>query len=476
MNELQSKLWLPTQLHIKRWELAMLNDLGMTFHPGQVKFYDLLQIYRKVFCASGRRWGKSLFFSVIIWMQWMRMSWTLPDPKDPFQWPRKVLLVAPQDDQLDIVFDIVAGYADERGIPLKVDRRSKGSKQLRTEWGSVFRGMTGKNPRAGRGYNWQYVLADEGPHVDNPRQLYEEVLFPTLADSRGIFASIGTPDAPGTLAHKWSLLGEDPDNKEWGFYSAPSIENWFIPWLQEEIQAMIDAGVPIDIIEREWMAKFVPRSGVVYKEAQDCIMNEHEVSFVEELLFKQGRWYRFIDFGFANPFAAIVVCEVGETWYVWDEYYRARRTNVEHAMVLSRMDEKYNIDLNLADPAEPGSIRLLATWQNPLNGKRLKGKWITKFDKPNVIVSIDSMRARMGMGQIRIHPRCKNLITEYGTECYPEARQMMNFSENPIDANNHGTSALRYGNWYFYGKIIVSEKLATSYEPRESDAILKGYA
>ena len=63
------------------------------------------------------------------------MKWTLPDESDVHQWPRKILLVAPQEDQLDIIFDKVASYADEFGIPLTVDRRS-GSKQLMTKWGS----------------------------------------------------------------------------------------------------------------------------------------------------------------------------------------------------------------------------------------------------------------------------------------------------------------------------------------------------
>lgn len=475
MKKLQSKLFLRRpDFQTERWEFAMLRELGFTFHPGQVYFWNFIQSYRKVFCASGRRWGKSLFLAILIWLQWMRMPFTLRNPNDIKQWPRKILLVAPQDDQLEIIFDVVTGFADERGIPLKVDRRGKGSRQLRTSWGSVFRGMTGKNPRAGRGYNWQWIFADEGPHVDHPRKLYEEVLFPTLADARGNFVSIGTPDAPGTLAHSWKLLGENPDNKEWGFYAGPSIENWFMPWLVEEIQSMIDAGVPMDIIDREWFAKFVPRSGVVWKEAQDCIMNETEIAVASELL-RNGRWFRFIDFGFTNPFACIIVCEVGETWYIWNEYYRSRRTVAQHAAVLSRMDEKYSFDLNICDPAEPGSIRTLGAWHHPKTNKRLKGRWPVNIEKPPIIDSIDSMRARMGMGQVRVHPRCRNLITEYGTESYPEAKAMMNFSENPIDANNHGTSALRYGNWFFYGKIISSDIILTSEIPREAELVLQGY-
>jgi len=462
---------------VKRWEWSMMKELGFEPHPGQITFYQVIEMYRRIFCASGRRWGKSMFLSILIWLQWQRMQWTLPNPNDPFQWPRKILLVAPQDDQLDIIFDQVAGFADDRGIPLTVDRRAKGSKQLRTPWGSVFRGMTGKNPRAGRGYSWQYVFADEAPHVDHPRQLYYEVLFPTMAESKGKFVGIGTPDAPGTLAHRWKLMGENPDNKEWGFTAGPSVENWHIPWLADEIQAMIDAGVPMDIIDREWNAKFVPRSGVVYKEAQDCIMSLTECKEIASLLFKQGTWYRFIDFGFANPFACLIVCKLGETWYIWNEYYRARRTPTEHAMVLAQMDNIFPFEINVADPAEPGTIKTLATWRHPQTNARLGGRWIRNFDKPPIIDSIDSVRAKMAMGQVRIHPRCEELIAEYGMEKYPEQRNMQNFSEKPVDANNHGTSAFRYGNWYVFGKVtdLTPPKPSEFDTMRESDAALQGY-
>lgn len=452
----------------------MMKQLKFEPHPGQIRFWNLTREFRRVFCASGRRWGKSDFLDILIWLQWMRMQWTLPNSNDPFQWPRKILLVAPQDDQLDIIFDKVAGWSNDFGIPLSIDRKSKGQKQLRTKWGSVFRGMTGKNPRAGRGYAWQWVFADEAPHVDYARKLYYEVLFPTMADSRGNFVGIGTPDAPGTMSHSWKLMGEDPTNKEWGFLAEASENNWHIPWIKEEIQSMIDAGVPEDIIRREWYGEFVPRAGAVWPEAHRCIMDSAEIKDVASLLFSHGVWYRMIDFGFSNPFACLIVCKLGETWYIWNEYYRARRHLQQHIPILKQMDSKYNFAVNVCDVAEPGSIRQLASWRDE-RGNRLGGNWVMSAEKPPVIDSIDSVRAKMGMNQVRIHPRCKHLITEYGTEVYPEARAMMNFSENPIDANNHGTSAFRYGNWFVFGNVCRADSLGISGGKLESDAILEGY-
>ena len=404
------------------------------------------------------------------------MKWTLPDESDVHQWPRKILLVAPQEDQLDIIFDKVASYADEFGIPLTVDRRS-GSKQLMTKWGSVFRGMTGGNPRAGRGYAWQYVFADEAPQVEQPRKLFHEVLFPTLADSRGKFVAIGTPDAVGTMAHSWKMLGENPDNDEWGFMTGPSVENWHMPWLVDEIEAMRKAGVPEDIIQREWFAKFVPRTGVVYPTAHQCILIEKDWSRLEDSLKRNGKWCRFIDFGFTNPFACIVACVMGETLYLWDEYYRTNRVLDEHAVVLHQMDKKYQFDVNIADQAEPGSIRTLAAWRSS-NGNRLSGSWVLSMDKPPIIDSIDLVRERMGMGLVKIHPRCQHLIKEYGAERYPEAREMMNFAEKPIDANNHGTSGVRYGAWFFFKNSRMSDpdkQQAAAYGESDANAALEGY-
>jgi len=431
----------------------MQRQLGFEPHPGQVRFQAAINKYPRVFCAAGRKGGKSSFVSVKAWCQWMRMKDTLPVGANlKYQWPRRILLVTPQDDQLDIIFDQVAGFADERGVPLMIDRRSKGNKQLRTPWGSIFRGMTGRNPRAGRGYSWQKVFGDEAPYVENPRELFYEVIFPTLAEAQGQFIAIGSPDAPGSLAYDWKQRGEDPDDKEWGFVSWPSEENWYLPWIAEYVESLRRAGVPEDIIRREWMAEFVPRAGLVYPEGLGCVMSEEEERAVTPEIEKHARWYRFVDFGFTNPHVALVHARLGDTLYCWEEYYRQGLTLDEHAESYGKLDEKYDFELNVPDLAEPGSISFLSKYMTR-SGRRLKGGWVARGPKPAVVDRVDCLRRLMATGRYRIRRHCcKNYVRELALERYPEAGEILNSRENPIDANNHCSSAAGYGAYYLFGK------------------------
>jgi len=419
-------------------------------------------------CEAGRGGGKSYMASHgLAFPEFIRPKSTV---KEWWEWPRLVLVVAPQQDQAEIIFHDVYSLASKRNVPLERDRESG---DIITSWGSRIRCMTGNNPTAMRGYAWNLVIIDEGSYLARARYVVDTVLKGTIARRKGKIVIIGSPDAPGSFTHECMLRGKDPGIPEWGHVKFTSIDNWYIPWMAEFIESERRQGVPEDVIQREYFAEFVPHQGLVYPEYTKCIMDADEIAEVERLLFEpgdndvwvcneNGEWARAIDFGFTNPHCNITHVKVNEKVYAWDEYYARQKTLDEHARYHAREDYEYEYSTNVCDVAEPGSIRYLANFEykDPVKGvRRLKGKWILKGTKPPIIDRVDNLRRLMATGRYRIHPRCKQYLQELSIERYPEGNETKNFDEKPVDANNHGSSASGYLMWHWFGEERINRDI-----------------
>ena len=457
-------------MKIEPWRLAIWKEIGFEPHPGQTRLFQAFQDYQYVEAEAGRGGGKSyLAARGLVFPEFIRDKWTT---KHWWEWPRFILLVAPQQDQAEIIFQEVYALAKEWNIPLKRDRESG---DIITEWGSRLRCMTGKNPTAMRGYAWNLVVIDELPYLDRGRYVVDSVLKGTIARRKGKMVLIGSPDAPGTFAHECALRGDNPGVPEWGHVHWTSIENWYIPWMLEFIESERRQGVPEDVIQREYFAKFTSHHGLVYSDYHACVMSPGEIEDVEKIIFSpskadsgalvcnsNGEWARATDFGFTNPHACITHVRLGETIYAWDEYYRRRAITEVHAEQYARMDQVYDYELNVCDLAEPATIRSLAayTYDFPGKGKKkLKGVWILKGTKPAITDRVQLMQSWMATGRYRIHPRCTEYISELAVERYPEGSEAKNVAELPVDANNHGSSGSGYYLWHLFGGKVLSKAI-----------------
>ena len=433
----------------------MWNDIGYSPHPGQTEVHGLIRRHKFFEGEMGRQWGKSTMSARgVAFTEWARWKETV---KHPWEWPRSVLLIAPYLDQSEIIFQECYELAQARGIPLKRDRAS-GKLDLITREGCRLRCMSGQNPKAMRGYQWHWIIIDEGSYLKNLKDIVNAVLKPMLIKKRGRLMIVGSPDAPGSDTHEFAMLGDNPEIPEWGHLKSPSVVNWHMPMMAEWIEQERRIGTPEDIIRREYMAEFIPRAGLAYPEYLSCVMNAREIESIESLAFSQGHWGRCIDFGFTNPFVAITVVELDETIYVWDEYYRRHLTKIQHAPNLARHDRLYDYSLNVCDSEDPDGIHTLKNYQyrTKRGTFKLKGAWILKFQKPPVVDRVDNLRRLMAIGRVRIHPRCRLLLKEFGLERYAEEREQRNVDEKPMDKNNHGTSALGYWAYHRYGRPRIS--------------------
>lgn len=454
-----SKLKSPNQpLKIERWRRAIWDEMGFSVHPGQVRLMNVIAEYDRVLGCMGRRDGKSVGISKGI---------IYPDTVAPpgclvrETWPAKTLIIAPRQEQAEILFRPAYDLLKAKGVPLVRDRGYGNKLEVVTAYGSVIKCLTGKSPTGARGWDWTRVVADELAFFDYP-EMIDEVILPSLIDHGGQFIGITTPDAPGSYAHSLAMKGMNPDDVDWGYAHSTTYDNWFIKNIEQKLE-QLKRQLPEDVFAREVLAEWRARTGLVFKNYLDC---------VKEFTVPEGAiWYRTIDWGFENPFACLCVAYAGDRLYVWDEYYYERRSLEQHAVVFRNMDHQIDIHYNLADPADPRSIIDFANLR-----PRVKGAWIRNYKKGNIVPTIDLLRRCMENDRVWIHPRCTNLITEGGKYRYPKKSEMRNFTENPIDKDNHGWDALRYLTEHlFRNKIDIGTLISMDWGEKDSIAALVGY-
>jgi len=413
----------------------MWESIGYKPHIGQMKLHSTIEQHTYTQCVAGRGGGKTEGLSVgDAFCEFVRFReatnyW--------WEFPRYVLLIAPLLDQAEINFNIVQEYSDRIGIPLERDR-SSGKLDLITYDGSRIRCMSANNPQAGRGFAWNRVYIDESASVRKLKTLVNEILKPTIARRKGKIVLSTTPDAPGSITEENFLKGLDPSIPEWGAVRFTALENTYIEWMGDFIDSERRAGTPEDIIQREYFAQFIARTGVVYQGfGSRCVRD-----FARP---ENGKWFRACDWGFTNPFACLKCCLVGETLYVWDEIYVTKYNDEEKANLMKADDATYSFDTNIADDEDPAAID-----QAIKTG--CQGSWI-RYAKPNIIERIDTLRKRIARGAIVVHPRCRNLIREAGLYRYPSEQEMRNESEKPMDKDNHALDALGYLVDYLFGRL-----------------------
>ena len=145
-------------------------------------------------------------------------------------------------------------------------------------------------------------------------------------------------------------------------------------------------------------------------------------------------WFGGVDFGFANdPTAAVRATVIGErTLYVDHEAFEVGVPTDALPVFLSRVPDLHRWPCN-ADSARPETIDYLNRHGFPKMRSARKGKGSVE----------DGISFLQGMDVV-IHPRCVNLIREFGSYAYRIDKRTGEILPEPVDANNHGIDALRY--------------------------------
>lgn len=274
-----------------------------------------------------------------------------------------------------------------------------------------------------RGQQFDLVILDEVASMRNFWAHWQEVVRPTLTDTKGEALFISTPKG---FNHFYDLFNLQESDTDYASYQYTTYDNPHIP--REEIDKAKEE-LSYERFEQEYMASFKKTEGLVYKEFQ------RERHLYTEYPQGTGIVERIagVDFGFTNP-CAIPTIEIDrtDTWWIRGEYYQTGKTDAQVAEYVAA--QRYNAVY--PDPEAPAAIVEM----------RKRGVNVRDVVKGHDSIKngIDAVRERLKAGKLRVHTSCINTILELETYSYPDKKDLHNENENPIDEGNHMMDAMRY--------------------------------
>ncbi len=378
----------------------------MLLHRTQKLVAQSLNRFRVISC--GRRWGKT--------------TEAIEEAKGKaLSKPCKIAYIAPTYAQArDIAWSMLL---KELKPIIKKSNESRLELEVMSQTGeSSFITLRGwENIETLRGQQYDLIIIDEVASMRNFWSNWQEVIRPTLTDTRGEAIFISTPKGFNHFYELFNLQDKDTDFKSFHFtsYDNPHIPKDELDKARKELTE--------DRFAQEYLADFRKTEGLVYKEFDRTIhlTDEEPVSVIETIAG--------VDFGFTNPCSVLTIKRnYDNTFYVTDEYYKTGKTDASIAEYVSSM----MFNKVYADPENAGGIQELINRKVNVC-EVIKGKG-------SVAQGINKVRELFKSGKLKINKRCVNLIWELETYSYPEKRDLHNPDENPIKENDHAVDSLRY--------------------------------
>lgn len=379
----------------------------MQLHPAQIKIAKDTHRFR--ICCTGRRFGKTTLavYEMVA--------------KAVYGDNRKVAYVAPTYQQardicwqeLKKITQTVATDINESRLEITLATVSGGKSTIFLRgWESI---------ETLRGQRFDFLVLDEISSYRNFWTGWQEVLRPTLTDTRGEGLFISTPKGFNHFYDLYSLEGTDDDYKSFHFttYDNPFIHKDEIDKAGKELTE--------DRFAQEYLADFRKQEGLVYKE-----FNREKHLFNGDVK-RVTKTFGGVDFGFTNP-AAVYTIKKDEDSRYWisGEWYERQKTDVQIADYVAALqwNECY------PDPESASGIA-------ELKRRRVNVRDVLK-NKDSIRNGINAVRELFKSNRLFIHASCKNLIWELETYSYPEKKSEHNEQENPIKENDHACDAIRY--------------------------------
>jgi PBSX family phage terminase large subunit len=287
-----------------------------------------------------------------------------------------------------------------------------------------------------RGQQFDFIVIDEVAMMRNFWVNWQEVIRPTLTDTKGGVLFISTPKGFNHFYDLYNLEGTDSDFKSFHF---TSYDNPHIP--SDEIDKA-KAQITEDRFAQEYLADFRKTEGLVYKEfsrEKHLFDDSQEIEDYEKIAG--------LDFGYTNPAALpFITIDLKKHYWVTDEYYHSGKTEEEIAdFVASQVFQRV-----YPDPESASGIATL----------RKKGVNVrdVKKGKDSIASGIQKLRELFKANRLHIHKKCVNLISELETYSYPDKKDQRNADELPVKEHDHLLDALRYA-------IVTNESTRQSSAP-----------
>jgi len=300
------------------------------------------------------------------------------------------------------------------------------------------------NEDALRGVGLKGVVMDEA--ADQKPHVWEEIIRPTLVDSKGWGVFIGTPKGFNWFyeLYKKGKRGDSNRDLDWKSYQFTSYDN---PFLEKKEIDKAREETDEDTFAQEYLAQFKKFKGLIYKSFSDThIIKPFDIP-------NDGTYkiFRGIDFGYGvNPTVCLwIAVDKDDRWYVIDEYYEIKDTDDYHTGMILAASGKYpSTIMSYADPSNPQKIEAWSKMGVYLTAATRVGntnlsQWVAN--------GIDLIKEKLKLSPIDKKPylyvfnTCDNLIDEFKKYRYKkQPGDGLNNTIRPEKADDHGLDALRY--------------------------------
>lgn len=274
-----------------------------------------------------------------------------------------------------------------------------------------------------RGQSFDFIVIDEVASMKNFWHSWQEVIRPTLTDRKGEAMFISTPKGFNSFYELYNKEAEDVDFRSFHFttYDNPHIPTEEIDKAKEELTE--------DRFAQEYLADFRRTEGIVYKEFNRAL---HLYDKLPEGLTVVDRLIG-VDFGYTNPTAIVLLLKDSRgNFWLDSEWYKTGQTNDQ----IAETAFSFNASKAYPDPEAPEKIA-------ELRKSGINCMEVTK-GKDSIKNGINKVRELFKQGRLKVNRACTNIIWEFETYSYPEARPDNPNPEIPIKENDHLLDSLRY--------------------------------
>lgn len=379
----------------------------MQFHQSQKTV--ALDPHRFRVLSCGRRWGKTTLA-----IDQMKGRASIPNSR--------VAYVAPTYQQArDIAWEQLRNDCRNAASSINESRL-----EIKLVNGSIIILRGWEAIETLRGQKFDLIVLDEVAMMRNFDTNWQEVIRPTLTDTKGEGIFISTPKGFNHFFELYNLASEDADYKSFHF---TTYDNPFIP--KEELEKARKE-LTEDRFAQEYLADFRKTEGLVYKEFNRERHLFDDPGFDGED-FVAVKKFGGVDFGFTNPAAVYTIKKDKDSnYWITDEWYETQKTDAQIADYVAAL--KWNECY--PDPESASGIEEL----------RKRGVNIRDVikNKDSIRNGINAVRELFKAQRLYIHKSCKNLIWELETYSYPDKKAEHNEQENPIKENDHAVDSIRY--------------------------------
>lgn len=288
------------------------------------------------------------------------------------------------------------------------------------------------------GRSYDLIIFDEAALTDDGEDAFSVALRPTLDKPWSKCIFISTPRGKNNWFAKYFYRGFNPEFPAWASIHADWREN---PRVSEADINEARKAVTKAQFEQEYEASFTSFEGQIYRFDSDT-----QVQDLSELDLTGMDTIMGLDIGFKDATVALVFAYdyKSGTYYCLEEYYEVEKTSDQHAAIVKRLEEKYNVQAIFIDS----------------QAQQTRYDWAYNHDiatinaNKSVLDGIAYCQTIIENNRLVVDPRCSQFLATLDQYRWDDNAALI--KERPKhDDYSHAADAMRYA-LYSYTTSIAS--------------------